>query len=185
MGDRHRKKRSEQVREQNRRALAWGLVIAAVLHVAFFALSPTWEAEPSEGWTKGSEEEAPEFATPVFVRISFGPPAIEAPDGTIHQEPADRMLEAERLVRLPEPCREEAESAGELPSGSVRLRVNAGGRVTATAIEESTGLTCGDELITMVADALWYRWLPSERHPAPVELVQPVTLLESATAPEP
>lgn len=171
-------RRSKQVRSRNRRALAWSILIAAVLHGIVFLLSPTWETKPGDGWTAEvqSEEPPPEFEIPVLVRVHFGPPAIEASDGTFQREPADRMLEAEHVIRFPEECREPVEATGRLPSGSVRLRLDWRGRVTTAAVEESAGYACGDELIRSVAEALWYRWLPSERYPAPVELVQPVAL---------
>jgi hypothetical protein len=31
-------------------------------------------------------------------------------------------------------------------------------------------------VITELADALWHRWLPNERFPPPVDLVQPVRI---------
>lgn len=116
---------------------------------------------------------------PVYVRISFGPPEIVTSDGGLEPEPDDRMLEAERLIRLPDECREPVRTAGELPSGRVRAWLNPRGEVFRTAIEESAGHACGDELIRMVTDLLWYRWLPNDEHPWPVELVQPVALLEA------
>ena len=41
------------------------------------------------------------------------------------------------------------------------------------------GDACGDQVIETVAGDLLYHWLPSERFPAPVDLIQPVTLTQA------
>lgn len=46
-----------------------------------------------------------------------------------------------------------------------------------TKLTRSTGDRCGDEILTEMADALVYHWLPTERFPAPVDLLQPVTVI--------
>ena len=57
--------------------------------------------------------------------------------------------------------------------------VDEGGRTDDVEIEQSTGDACADEVLSRVAGDLWYRWLPSEEFPAPVDLVQPITLAET------
>ena len=42
----------------------------------------------------------------------------------------------------------------------------------------STGSACGDATLARVAGDLWYRWLPSEEFPAPVDVVQPLSFAE-------
>ena len=61
-------------------------------------------------------------------------------------------------------------------TGQVRLKVNSSGRIDAVALDQSTGDLCWDLVAIRVAGDLWYRWLPSKRFPAPLELLQPLTV---------
>jgi hypothetical protein len=63
--------------------------------------------------------------------------------------------------------------------GYVRLQVLASGRTLVAGIDESTGDRCADRVILDLARDLLYRWIPNERFPAPVQLIQPVTLIET------
>ena len=110
------------------------------------------------------------------VDVFFGPPRIFEPDGTLSVESPDRVLEAARAIRPPLACPASVRVARTPGSGSVRLTVNASGRIDAVTLDESTGDACWDVVATRVAADLWYRWLPSERFPAPVELLQPLTV---------
>ena len=55
----------------------------------------------------------------------------------------------------------------------------ASGHTLVDGIEESTGDECADQVILTLANDLFYRWIPSERFPAPVDLIQPVTLTQA------
>lgn len=169
------KSRSEQLREKHRRVFRWSLGIAIVLHGALFAFLQ-FRVEP----LAGSEEEeiaegGPAEGRPFYVEVVFGPPEITGPDGEVVRE--DRRLEADRTVLLPPECGVLARTREGQPHGRVRLRVRQSGRTDVVALTQSTGSVCGDEVVRMMAGALWYHWLPSERFPAPVDLIQPVTLL--------
>lgn len=173
--------RSNELRRRDRRVFRVSLGIAVVLHVAALGLIGWSRVAPT--WRPDSEavrlEEDPWTGTPVAV--FFGPPKIVEPDGTLSEEPADRILEAVRVLGMPPICmgREIATAAPGL--GEVRLTVNARGRIDAVTLTRSTGDACWDQVATRVAGDLWYRWLPDERFPAPLELLQPLTV---ALAPE-
>lgn len=128
-------------------------------------------------------EEAP--AAPVslltaagYVSVLFGPPTIFTADGRGRTEPNDRILEAERLTELPVSCGTRRARAAFPVSGTVRLSIRASGDADVIRMAESTGSACADDVIRTVASALRYHWLPDERYPAPVQLVQPVTVAE-------
>jgi len=168
--------RSEELRERHRRVFRWSLGIAVLLHVALFALWPRIQVQP----LAGSEEEeiaegSPGDGRPFYVEVVFGPPEIMTTDGRVVRE--DRHLEASRVVLLPPECGVLEQTADEKPHGRVGLRVWQSGRTDVVGIDQSTGSDCGDQVITMMAGALRYLWLPNERFPAPVDLIQPVTLL--------
>lgn len=113
-----------------------------------------------------------------LVDVRFGPPEIQRADGAIAREPAERTLQVVRLMRLPADCNVQAWATEAGVSGSVRLRVRVDGRAENPEIASSTGSRCADWLLTQLADDLRYLWLPNVRFPAPVELVQPVTVVE-------
>lgn len=169
-------RRSADRRKRDRRVLRVSLGIAVVLHVAALGLitwsrgAPTWQPDSDAVRL----EEDPWTGTPVTV--FFGPPRIVQVDGTLSEEPADRILEAVRVLHMPPICltREIATAAPGL--GEVRLTVNTDGRIDAVTLTRSTGDDCWDRVATRVAGDLWYRWLPSDRFPAPLELFQPLTV---------
>lgn len=169
--------RSAELRKRERRVLAWSLVAAAALHVAVFVLWRGYRVEPLTGSSDMRVGSGQTTGTAVYVEVVFGAPVILGPDGSRFPEPPERMLEAARVLRLPPECAGLG-GDGALPvDGRVRLRVNARGRAEVLETLDSTGDACGDEVVRTVSDALWYRWLPSERFPAPVDVLQPVRLV--------
>ncbi len=173
------KTRSQQLRARGRKIFAWSLGIAAAIHAAVFLLTPGFRTELVTSSEIRLERPGGSAAgSPILLSIFFGPPTITAPDGTTHTEPPDRVLEAERLVLFPEDCPPLALTAETALRGRVRLRVNPSGRTKVVDVAGSTGNSCGDEVMSIVADALWYHWLPNDAFPPPVELTQPITMTE-------
>jgi hypothetical protein len=168
--------RAAALRERHRRIFACSLGIAAVLHVAVFA---TWPGFRVEHLTSEAPETAAEFLVgdgqPVYVEVVFGPPEVVREDGRLVRQ--NRRLEAGRVIILPEDCLTLGNGNGALPHGRVWLRVGEHGDADAQGIQQSTGNDCADEAIRTMADALLYHWLPNERYPAPLDVIQPVTLL--------
>lgn len=172
--------RSQELRAKNRRVFAVSYLTAAlVIGALFLWWSPEYEvvdyvdreAEPMTGALPTS---------PLFVLVRFGPPAIFEMDGTSRTEPAERVLEAGRVIDLPPECRE-AFLAASLPvSGALRVHVDGSGDASVLDVDESTGIPCGDEAMTVMADALLHEWLRDAEFAAPAELSQPVALLEVA-----
>lgn len=148
-----------------------------VIHLAAFAFWPEVPVEPLDGGAlvEREPEDVEDELRRVRVVARFGPPRILAPDGGWVDEPPDRFLEAGRAIHLPGYCLDRVLTV----EGRVRLRLNDEGRVDLTRIEEGTGSPCGNLALRAVAGDLWYRWLPDERFPAPVELIQPVSLSPS------
>lgn len=171
------KSRSEQLRERHRRIMGWSLVGAVAVHAVAFLLMPAFRAEPLGGADPPLDTIGVAGGANAEVEVLFGPPTISAQDGTDWTEPPERVLPAERAVRLDPDC--VALITGDrMPlRGRVRLRVKASGRVDVLGLPESTGDACGDRIAKEVAGDLWYHWLPNDRFPAPVDLVQPVVLL--------
>ena len=155
--------------------LCWSL--AAVLHVGLFVvLRQTRITVEDREYNIESVEITDR--KPIPLDLFFGPPAITNATGGYSVEPPERVLEVDRLVYLPGTCRAIIRGTGDVARGSVRLKVNGTGRVDVLGVERSTGFPCGDATLTRVAGDLWYRWLPSEEFPAPVELVQPLSFAE-------
>ena len=167
--------RSAELREQNRRVLAWSLAAAVVIHVAAFVFWPETPVEPlgelSESVLQGVEEEG------VFVEIraEFAGPEITSAGGVQTSARILRTLVAERLTRVALECRDTM-GPGRDYHGSVRLVVNDEGRVDQKEMVEGSGNSCGDRALLAVAGDLWYRWLPSDTYEAPVVLIQPVSV---------
>lgn len=151
--------------------------IAAVLHVVLFVVLRETRITVED---REYDIESIEITDrkPIPLDLFFGPPAITDAAGGFSVEPPERVLEVDRLVYLPGTCRAIIRGSGDVARGSVRLRVNAMGRVDVLGVERSTGFLCGDATLTRVAGDLWYRWLPTEEFPAPVELVQPLSFAE-------
>lgn len=173
------KTRSQQLRARGRKIFAWSLAIAAVVHVAVFLLTPGFRTELITSSEIRLERPggAPD-GPPILLSLFFGPPTITATDGTTRTEPPERVLQAERLVLFPEDCPPLLLAGDAALRGRVRLRVNPSGRTKVVEVAVSTGNPCGDEVMTIVADALWYHWLPNDDYPPPVDLTQPVTMTE-------
>lgn len=175
------KTRAAELRARHRTILGWSLGVAIVVHLAVFLLAPEFRTTPlasSDTDPQATDSATAATAPSAVVDVLFGPPTISTPDGSTWSEPPERRLEARRGVALPPLCAA-ATHEGRTPlSGRVRLTVKASGRVDVTGLAESTGDSCADVVLTTVAGSLWYHWLPSERFPAPVELVQPVTLTD-------
>ena len=171
MSDRIRRRR-----RSDRRVLLWCIGIAAALHVVLLTGFPRIRAGDAPFPIFSDDLTVEEGAVPL--ELFFGPPAISNDAGEVSLEPPERVLEAERVVYLQPGCRAIIGGSGTVIRGSVRLRVRSTGLVDVMGVVRSTGVPCGDDVMETVAGELWYRWLPSEEFPAPVELVQPVSLAE-------
>ena len=165
-------------RRAERKVFVWGWSVAAVLHLIVFL---SWRDAREVRVT----EPNPDFETveildrePIPLDLFFGPPAIRNTAGGISVEPPERYLEVDRLVYLPSNCEALIGGSGAVVRGSVRLAVNETGRTDVRGIVQSTGYPCADAVLQRIAGDLWYRWLPNEEFPAPVELVQPLSFTE-------
>lgn len=170
--------RIAQRRKAERKVFRRGWSVAVALHVIVFL-----------AWRESGEvrvtEPDPDFETveivdrePIPLELHFGPPAIRNAAGGISVEPPERVLEVDRLVYLPGNCKALVKGSGATVGGSVRLAVNETGRTDVRGISQSTGYPCADAVLQRIAGDLWYRWLPSDEFPAPVELVQPLSFRE-------
>lgn len=169
--------RSQELRERYRRILAWSLVAAVAAHVAVFVLAPRFRAGPLGSADLDVDTIGVAGGANAFVDVLFGPPSVRESDGRTWTAPDDRILPAERGVRLERQCLALLRPDRTPLHGRVQLRVKASGRVDVLALPGSTGDPCGDRILEDVAGDLWYHWLPSARFPAPVDVVQPVTLI--------
>lgn len=173
-------RRTEELRRRNRTVLAWSLVAAVAIHAAVFLLAPVFHADPlPPGVSPPEEEPAAGFARPILLEVTFGPPRIAGRDGVVRTEPGERVLATRRLVPDQRGCTALARPPENPLRGAVRLRVGSSGRAVSLGVTESTGHACADRVLVEVADALRYHWLPDDRYPAPVDLVQPVGLYET------
>jgi len=165
------KTRTGEIRKDQRRVLLWSLFIASALHVAVFLAWPTM--------TVKLPPQARSHDASVYVDVLFGPPGILGADGSISREPLERFLGVDRILNLKTECQTLTLQGETLARGSVYLRVGKSGHAGFQRIHESTGHECADQVIAGAAAALRYDWLPNERFPAPVDLIQPVTVLEA------
>jgi len=170
--------RSQELRARGRRIFTWSLAAALVIHVAVFLLSPSFHTELLTSREIRLDPSGSSFAIPVLLALHFGPPMLTAPDGTTRKEPPERVLDVERLVAFPEECAPFQEAAPTALRGSVRLSVNPSGLTKVVDTVVSTGNPCGDQVMAIVAAALWYHWLPNDAFPAPVDVEQPITMSE-------
>ena len=162
-------------RAKQRRVLAWSLGGAVVLHGVAFALLPGRASTPHVN-DAAIDVSSPRVATGerVSLEVRFGPPTISAPDGVRWKEPPGRRLQTLHVTTLPAGCEDMFAKQGARFGGDVRLVVRESGFVDAVELTRPTGFACGDAVLRSVAGALRYHWLPNERFPAPVDLVQPV-----------
>jgi hypothetical protein len=172
--------RSERHRRQHRRVLGWSLAAAALLHLAVLALNPGWVLDQISIFAPRSLEDRdgpPELG---LVDVSFGPPQIFLPDGSLRQEPPERVLEALdvdiRGIRWAQGCVWVGSNGFERIKGEVELEVGREGFVREARISRSSGDGCLDQMLVAISGTLWYRWLPNESSPAPVRLLQPMTV---------
>ncbi len=171
--------RSQQLRARGRRVFAWSLVGAAAIHVAVFLLAPGFRTELLTSQEIRLDPTGGGQGVPTLVALFFGPPTLTAPDGTTGTEPPRRVLRDERLVVFPPDCAPFTGRGDVTLHGSVHLHVNPSGRTKVVEVARTTGNDCGDAVMTIVADALWYHWLPNDRFPAPVDVIQPITMGEA------
>ena len=166
--------RSQALRARSRKIFAWSLAAGVAVHVAVFALWPRGtELVPTDG-RESLLTAVEEDVTWTRVAVAFGPPRILTAGHQAVDEVVERTLEVQRLVPVSPEC------LGGLRDGArfqalVRLTVGLEGRVESAVLEGEGTSECGDRTTLAVAEDLWYRWLPSRRHPAPVTLIQPVT----------
>ena len=170
--------RIAQRRRAERKVFYWGWSVAIVLHLILFL---SWRETREVRVT----EPNPDFETveildrePIPLDLFFGPPAIRNATGGISVEPPERHLEVDRLVYLPSDCEALIRGSGAIVRGSVRLAVQETGRTDVRGIFQTTGYPCADAVLQRIASDLWYRWLPNDEFPAPVELVQPLSFTE-------
>ncbi len=171
--------RTKRRRRSERRVFFWCLAVAAALHVVAFLVFPG--IRPGDAPFPIFGDDLTVEAGAIGLDIFFGPPMISNATGGFSPEPPERVLEADRLVYLEAGCRALIRGSGTVIRGSVRLRVRSNGLADALNVVRSTGEPCGDEVLKRVAGDLWYRWLPNEDFPAPVELIQPVSFAENGT----
>lgn len=170
--------RIAQRRRAERKVFYWGWSVAAALHVILFL---AWrESREVRVTLPNPDLESVEIVDrePIPLELFFGPPAISNAAGGISFEPPERVLEVDRLVYLPAGCQALIRGSGAIVRGSVRLVVDDTGRTDVRDIFRSTGFPCGDAVLQRIAGDLWYRWLPNDEFPAPVELVQPLSFTE-------
>lgn len=170
-------RRSDQLRARDRKVLGWALVAAVGVHVAIFALSPTFRTTPMTRTFVELDSAGVPGGANAIAEILFGPPRIRVAGGSEWIAPPDRVLPAEREIRLKADCLGLADPGRAPARGGVHLRVRESGRVDVVGMPEGTGDACADRVLKEVASHLWYHWIPDERFPAPIDLVQPVALL--------
>lgn len=172
--------RAKELRARGRRIFWFSMVGAGVIHGAvFFALQRHQVDVSLESATRDEVEGESRILN--FVNVHFGPPAILGDDGTTWQEPPERVLEARNVelleINLPPECGSR-ERRGIVPAQArLRLELNAAGRVTNAKLAPATGNPCRDGMMTAIAARLWYDWLPNRTFAAPVELIQPMTVV--------
>jgi hypothetical protein len=175
--------RSDELRKRSRRVFAISLAAAVAVHVAILFGVPSFRVRilgPS-----GTKANVDAVATTwQRFNVFFGPPEITAPDGSLHVEPASRVLEADNVkisdLRQPESCNGRTVASIVPTAGRVQVQVNESGRVAMAEIARSTGDACRDAILTDIASALWYQWIPNDRFPAPLDLVQPLRVAEAS-----
>lgn len=168
--------RADMLRRRDRRVFRWSFGIAVVAHGLVLAFGPWFRSDPVSLSATELVERGPPTLGGVPVEVFFGPPAIVLAEDSLEMQPPGRVLRASRAVPPPVGCASNDWLARGSAEGRVRLTLRETGRVETVAILEGTGDRCWDMIVAGLAGDLLYRWLPSERFPMPVELVQPVTV---------
>lgn len=168
--------RREQHRRSARRIFRWSLAVAVALHVIVFLTVPGLRTSVVAAFRDQTGD--PDLPSALPLDLFFGPPSIENASGELLLEPPERVLHTDRLVSLPATCRAIIKGSGTVMRGSVSLTVGPEGFTDVHGIVESTGFPCGDGTLERVAGDLWYRWLPNDEFPAPVQLIQPMVFQE-------
>ena len=168
--------RSAELRRRHRKIFGWSLAIAIAAHALVLFFGPWFRADSLSG---SGTELLGEGSAPLdglAVNVIFHPPAIVDGSGSRSQEPDWRVLSASRLIPAPPSCQRHDWFTNDFAKGEVRLVVGASGRPDSVSVSETSTDRCWDGVMLGLASDLRYRWLPSDRFPAPVELFQPVTL---------
>ena len=172
--------RASELRRRHQRILWWSFGVAVLIHMAVFALNPGWVREQLTWFTVHSFQDPNEDRSLAMVDVSFLPPEIFRPDGSLRREPSDRFLEAEEVdlrgIQWSQGCEWVEADRPALVEGEVQLEVRGSGRVRGARIARSSGDGCLDEMLVAIAGALWYRWIPNDTTPAPVKLLQPIVV---------
>jgi hypothetical protein len=183
--DRIRERNLERLRHRDRKIFGWSIGIAVALHVAAFAIFPHVRFSATSDSHFGEAAARTLILGGLEVDLRFGPPIIHLADGTTEPEPEDRVLDRERIaiadLEVALTCADSFLAGSDPREGDVRLVVNPLGYASVVRLERSTGDRCADEALVAAADALWYRWIPNDRHRAPVELVQPIRIQAVST----
>lgn len=168
--------RAAVLRRKHRRIFRWSLAIAVVAHGLVFWLAP-WIRTAARGGSSGTElvGEGVDWGG-IPVEIFFGPPTIVEGDGGLTTEPEGRTLSASRKIPSPPGCGSNDWLARSTASGEVLLSVNERGRAAVDSVTAPTADPCWNAVLAGLAGDLLYRWLPSERFPAPVSVYQPLTV---------
>lgn len=171
--------RSEQLRKRDRKVLAWALFIAVAIHVAVFILMPAVRAGGKEGLGEKTAAKNPDAGVPLkaVVSVVFGPPTITVGDSTEVTQPSDRTLHTSRIVALPAKCSSLVDGIQGPLLARFRLRIPKTHEAKDVRLVETSGNACADDILVQLTRDLAYHWLPDERFPAPVALVQPAALL--------
>lgn len=170
--------RSSQLRRRHRRIVGWSLGVAVLAHAALFLMSPSFSRTAWELERPADAGGAQGVAGMQLVDVTFGPPEIRLEDGTVRQEPPERVLQAlsvnvDGTWLGPECQAVRAEGIG-FAEGAIRLQVESSGRISRTEVAQSSGDPCRDRVLEEVARSLRYHWLPDAEAPAPVDVNQPV-----------
>lgn len=152
--------------------------IAVLAHLFFFFVAPHVRFSVTSDRVFGEAAMERLVLGDLAVDLHFGPPRILLPDGSRAEEPPDRFLEASNMalreLEVSPVCADRFQPGLPPFEGDVRLQVGREGRVTVMGLEARTWDPCADAALLSAAQSLWYRWLPDERYPAPVDLVQPL-----------
>jgi hypothetical protein len=171
---------------RQRRIILTSIGIAVVAHLVFFLVAPHLRFSVTSDRIFGEAAMERLVLGDLAVDLHFGPPRILLPDGSRAEEPPDRFLEASnmalRVLEVSPVCADSFRPGLPPFEGEVRLQVGREGRVTVMGLEARTGDRCADAALLSAAESLWYRWLPDDRYPAPVDLVQPLRVSAAASS---